>query len=61
MCEQIAAAMSALEREGVLHRDLAVRNVLVASLDPVHVKVGGLWGEGGARACARRCACLGVY
>jgi len=25
MCEQIAAAMAALAREGVIHRDLAVR------------------------------------
>ena len=39
MAEQIAAAMAELAREGVLHRDLAVRNVLVASIDPVHVKV----------------------
>ncbi|KAI8474302.1 MAG: tyrosine kinase-domain-containing protein [Monoraphidium minutum] len=39
MCEQIAAAMAALAREGVIHRDLAVRNVLVQSIDPVHVKV----------------------
>lgn len=32
--------MAALAHEGVIHRDLAVRNVLVASIDPVHVKVG---------------------
>lgn len=40
MAEQIAAAMAELSSEGVLHRDLAVRNVLVQSLEPVHVKVG---------------------
>lgn len=39
MCEQIAAAMAELARQGVLHGDLAARNVLVASIDPVHVKV----------------------
>lgn len=39
MCEQICSAMCALCCEGVLHRDLAVRNILVQSLSPVHIKV----------------------
>jgi serine/threonine protein kinase len=39
MCEQVCSAMAELSAEGLLHRDLATRNVLVASLDPVHVKV----------------------
>ena len=40
MCEQICSAMCELSAENVVHRDLAVRNILVANMDPVHVKVG---------------------
>ena len=39
MCEQICSAMCELSGENVVHRDLAVRNILVADMDPVHVKV----------------------
>eukprot|EP00873_Tetraselmis_striata_P021629 jgi/Tetstr1/441893/TSEL_030102.t1 len=39
MCEQICDAMCELAREGLLHCDLAARNVLVASISPIHVKV----------------------
>lgn len=39
MCEQICSAMAELSGENVVHRDLAVRNILVADMDPVHVKV----------------------
>ena len=39
ICEQICSAMCELSSENVIHRDLAVRNILVADLDPVHVKV----------------------
>ena len=40
MCEQICSAMCELSAENVVHRDLAVRNILVADMDPVYVKVG---------------------
>lgn len=39
MCEQICSAMCELAGEGVLHCDLAARNILMQSIDPVHVKV----------------------
>jgi hypothetical protein len=39
MCEQICSGMLEIASVGVLHRDLAGRNILVACLDPVHVKV----------------------
>jgi serine/threonine protein kinase len=39
ICEQICSAMCELSDENVVHRDLAARNILVASMDPVHVKV----------------------
>ena len=42
--------MCEVASEGVLHRDLAVRNVLVAGMDPVHVKVEGREGMGGRKA-----------
>jgi serine/threonine protein kinase len=45
MCEQICSAMCELASAGVLHRDLAVRNILVSSMVPVHVKVRALDGE----------------
>jgi len=37
---QICLGMEALNREGVVHADLAARNVFVQSINPVHVKVG---------------------
>lgn len=39
ICAQICQGMCQLAEEKVLHRDLATRNVLVQSLDPVIVKV----------------------
>eukprot|EP00193_Tetraselmis_chui_P001157 CAMPEP_0177751172 /NCGR_PEP_ID=MMETSP0491_2-20121128/228_1 /TAXON_ID=63592 /ORGANISM="Tetraselmis chuii, Strain PLY429" /LENGTH=879 /DNA_ID=CAMNT_0019266259 /DNA_START=609 /DNA_END=3248 /DNA_ORIENTATION=- len=39
MCEQICDAMCELAREGLLHCDLAARNVLVANVSSIHVKV----------------------
>mmetsp|Transcript_27732 Transcript_27732/g.65887 ORF Transcript_27732/g.65887 Transcript_27732/m.65887 type:complete len:790 (-) Transcript_27732:520-2889(-) len=39
ICEQVCSAMCELANAGLLHCDLAARNVLIASLDPVHVKV----------------------
>lgn len=38
--EQVCSGMCELASAGVLHRDLAGRNILVAGLDPVSVKVG---------------------
>ena len=32
--------MEALIREGIVHADLAARNIFVQSVNPVHVKVG---------------------
>lgn len=44
ICEQLVSAMCELVAEGLTHGDLAVRNVLVKSMTPVHVKVGQtLW------------------
>ena len=37
--EQVASAMMELAMEGVWHRDLATRNILVSSLNPINVKV----------------------
>ena len=37
-------------RKKVMHRDLAAQNVLVQSIDPVHVKVRE-WGAGAKTAC----------
>mmetsp|Transcript_39811 Transcript_39811/g.112956 ORF Transcript_39811/g.112956 Transcript_39811/m.112956 type:complete len:904 (+) Transcript_39811:561-3272(+) len=39
ICVQICCAMCELRKEGLLHCDLAARNVLVANTDPPHVKV----------------------
>jgi serine/threonine protein kinase len=36
---QIASAMATLSADGIIHGDLACRNVLVAGLNPVQVKV----------------------
>lgn len=38
ICEQLVSAMCELVTEGLTHGDLAVRNVLVKSMTPVHVK-----------------------
>lgn len=39
ICHQICSAMKVLSFHHILHRDLAIRNVLIQSLDPIHVKV----------------------
>lgn len=41
MCEQICSAMLEVAQAGIVHGDLACRNILVKSLDPIHVKVSG--------------------
>lgn len=51
MCEQICSAMCELAEEHVLHCHLAAHNVLVQSIEPIHVKVGG-WRRGGGRGAA---------
>lgn len=39
MCQQIAAGLAELSANGVVHRDVAARNILVHRVYPIHVKV----------------------
>jgi serine/threonine protein kinase len=39
MCQQIASGLAELAANGVVHRDVASRNILVHRVYPIHVKV----------------------
>ena len=46
MCQQICQAMQHLAGHQIVHGDVALRNILVRSLDPVIVKVSATTGDG---------------
>ena len=54
--EQLASACLELAHEGLIHGDLAARNLLVKSLEPPHVKLAGETRRGGKPSA---CSCLG--